>query len=126
MSQSFSILTLEELATWLERLARQSALAVRLLGSLSIFIFQIKLRITPDLKDEQAEILKEEFHVVSVSMKQWVTSKKFTNTFKNCLRFSKKYITHASVGKDMEHLTLNCLWEGSHFNVRVDIGILLK
>jgi hypothetical protein len=50
MSQSFSILTLEELAAWL---ARQSALAVRLLGSLSIFSFQLKLRISPDLKDEQ-------------------------------------------------------------------------
>jgi len=41
MSRSFSILTLVELAKWL---ARHSALAVRLLGSLSIFSFQLKLR----------------------------------------------------------------------------------
>jgi hypothetical protein len=67
MSQSFSILTLEELATWLPR---QSALSVRLLGSLSIFSFQLKLRISPDLKDEQVGILREELHVGSVSMKE--------------------------------------------------------
>jgi len=57
----------EELATWL---ARESALAVRLLGSLSIFRFQIKLRNSPDLKDEQVDILREEFHVGSTNMEQ--------------------------------------------------------
>jgi len=67
MSQSFSILTLEELATWL---TRESALAVRLLGSLSIFRFQIKLRNSSDLKDEQVDILREEFYVGSVSIEQ--------------------------------------------------------
>jgi hypothetical protein len=67
MSQSFSILNLEELATWL---ARESALAVKLLRSLSIFHFQIKLRNSPDLKDEQVDILRDEFHVGSVSMEQ--------------------------------------------------------
>ena len=65
MSQSFSILTVEELATWL---TRESALAA-LLGSLSIFSFQPTLRISPDLKDEQVEILREGFHGGSVSMK---------------------------------------------------------